>query len=104
MNLLTAELGLLMALGSGYPPTAPVGDETRADEVAPACAQSKAEDLSEVPAGEYDPLSVPREDGIVWYGTWEDAMAEMNRTGKPVLLHFGSPRRPKEKVCVPGAW
>ncbi len=41
-------------------------------------------------------------DGIVWYGTWEAAMAEMERTGKPVMLHMGSPR--DRKTCVPGTW
>ena len=66
---------------------------------------SLVERLAEVPKGGFDPLSIPLEDGIVWYGTWEDAMAEKERTGKPVLLHFGSPRCPSsQKVCVPGVW
>lgn len=100
MNLLTAELSLVVALGSGYSLTNdPAPDEPGASEASPACV-----DLSEVPAGEFDPLSVPLEDGIVWYGTWEDALAERDRTGKPVAVHFGSPRRPKDFVCVPGAW
>lgn len=60
--------------------------------------------LAEVPEGEDDPLSVPMTDGIVWYGTWEGAMAEKERTGKPVMLHFGSPRCPKKGVNVPGTW
>jgi hypothetical protein len=38
--------------------------------------------------------------GIVWYGIWEDALAEVQRTGKPLLLHFGSPR--VMQVC--GVW
>jgi pyruvate/2-oxoglutarate dehydrogenase complex dihydrolipoamide acyltransferase (E2) component len=38
--------------------------------------------------------------GIVWYGLWEDALAEVQRTGKPLLLHFGSPR--VMQVC--GVW
>jgi len=59
---------------------------------------------SEVEPGEFDPLTIPFENGIVWYGTWEGAMAEKERTGKPVMLHFGSPRCPKQKVCVPGTW
>lgn len=61
--------------------------------------------FAEVPKGEADPLSVPMTDGIVWYGTWEAAMAEKERTGRPVMLHFGSPRAPSEQtVCVPGMW
>ena len=60
--------------------------------------------LAEVPKGGRDPLSKPMTTGIVFYGTWEDAMAEVERTGKPVLLHFGSPRRPTGSVCVPGTW
>ena len=69
----------------------------------PAVAQEDV-DYSEVPAGAEDPLSVPVTGGIVWYGTWEDAMAEKERTGKPILLHFGSPRCPKQGVNVPGTW
>ncbi|MEO0652647.1 MAG: hypothetical protein AAFZ65_18385 [Planctomycetota bacterium] len=60
--------------------------------------------LEEVPAGNFDPLTVPMGNGIVWYGTWEAAMAEKERTGKPVALHFGSPRCPNGTVCVPGTW
>lgn len=45
---------------------------------------------------------LPVSDGIVWYGTWEDAIAEMERTGKPVMLHMGSPR--ERNTCVPGTW
>ena len=59
---------------------------------------------AEVAPGEDDPLSVPVTDGIVWYGTWEDAMAEKERTGRPVMLHFGSPRCPASGVNVPGTW
>ena len=63
-----------------------------------------AEIYAEVDKGTFDPLTIPFEDGIVWYGTWEDAMAEKERTGKPVMLHFGSPRCPSGDVCVPGTW
>lgn len=59
-------------------------------------------DFEYVEEGEFDPASVPVVDGIVWYGTWEDAMAEKERTGKPVMLHMGSPRCPT--TCVPGTW
>jgi hypothetical protein len=62
-------------------------------------------DFEFVPAGEFDPASVPLEDGIAWYGTWEAAMAEKERTGKPVMLHMGSPRCPaKPGYRVPGTW
>ena len=61
-------------------------------------------DLREVEPGGKDPLSIPVTDGIVWYGTWEDAMAEKERTGKPVMLHFGSPRCPESGCYVPGTW
>lgn len=59
-------------------------------------------DFEYVEEGEFDPASVPVSDGIVWYGTWEDAMAEKERTGRPVMLHMGSPRNPT--TCVPGTW
>ena len=59
-------------------------------------------DFEYVDEGEFDPASVPVSDGIVWYGTWEDAMAEKERTGKPIMLHMGSPRCPT--TCVPGTW
>jgi hypothetical protein len=47
-----------------------------------------------------DPLTTAIPNGIVWYGKWEDAVAEMNRTGRPILLHFGSPQ--VMNVC--GVW
>jgi len=71
----------------------------------PATTSSKPADefdFEYVEEGEFDPASVPVVDGIVWYGTWEDAMAEKERTGKPVMLHMGSPRCPT--TCVPGTW
>lgn len=70
----------------------------------PGGGRSHAERFAEVDAGEADPLSVPFPDGIVWYGNWEDAMAEQDRTGKAVMLHFGSPRCPSKGVNVPGTW
>ena len=107
MKLLTAGLSLVVTLASGYSLTIPFSDPAEDEstvaalEASPGCDELN---LLEVPAGEFDPASVPMEDGIVWYGTWEGAMAERDRTGKPVLLHFGSPRRPQDMVCVPGAW
>ena len=55
-----------------------------------------------VPESEQDPSGVPVQDGIIWYGTWETAMAERARTGKPVMLHMGSPR--DRETRVPGYW
>ncbi|MFT7669243.1 MAG: hypothetical protein ACI8X5_001943 [Planctomycetota bacterium] len=59
-------------------------------------------DFEHVGEGEFDPASVPVINGIVWYGAWEDAMAEVERSGRPVMLHMGSPRCPD--TCVPGTW
>ncbi|NCF55775.1 MAG: hypothetical protein GWP41_05860 [Planctomycetia bacterium] len=38
--------------------------------------------------------------GIAWYGTWEAAKSEAERTGKPILLLSAAPQ------ChgVPGIW
>ena len=77
----------------------PVAVEAVADET------PYVHDFEFVPAGEFDPASVPTADGIVWYGTWEAAMAEKELTGKPVMLHMGSPRCPAQPgYCVPGTW
>lgn len=102
MKLLIAGSSLAVALASGTSPIRPSDPAAAAEEQ--SAHTCEAPNLDEVPAGEFDPLSVPQEDGIVWYGTWEGAMAEKERTGKPILLHFGSPRRPTKQVCVPGAW
>ena len=59
-------------------------------------------DFELVAEGEFDRTSVPVTGGIVWYGTWEAAMAEVERTGKPVMLHMGSPR--DRLTCIPGYW
>ena len=110
MNPLAVSAGLLLAATLG---TARA-QEPGATERAPATEQQTppkkpkkvdyAKMFAEVEAGKFDPLTVPRASGIVWYGTWEAAMDEVERTGKPVMLHFGSPRCPKETVCVPGTW
>ena len=47
-----------------------------------------------------DALTEAIPSGIVWYGEWEDALAEMDRTGRPLLLHFGSP----QVMDVCGVW
>ncbi len=38
--------------------------------------------------------------GVAWFGTWEGALAEASRTGKPILLLSAAPQ------CrgVPGIW
>lgn len=69
-----------------------------------AKAKVKRGPYEEVAIGGKDPLSQPVPGGIVWYGTWEDAIAEVERTGKPLMLHFGSPRCPEQGVNVPGTW
>lgn len=78
-----------------------LGLATAQDQGAPPASEVSYE---EVQRGEFDPLSVPVDSGIVWYGTWEDAMAEKQRTGKPVMLHMGSPRCASAGVKVPGTW
>ncbi len=120
----TLGIGLILAVGAavgwrvalaGPPEAQPPGtaenpsvqvaqaDAAAEDETAPQ-ALNFVDYLAEVEAGAVDPLSIPMEQGIVWYGTWEAAMAEKERTGKPVALHFGSPRCPSADVCVPGTW
>lgn len=43
---------------------------------------------------------VEREARVAWYGIWEDAKAEAERSGRPILLMSAAPR------CndVPGMW
>jgi hypothetical protein len=99
LKLLVAGSCLVLAATAGYAVThyLPAADD--------APATKYCDVFAEVPLGEFDPAMVPQADGIVWYGTWEAAMAEKERTGKPVMLHFGSPRAPTENVvCVPGTW
>ena len=73
---------------------------------APAAPVAAGVSQEAAPAEPADPklldTLLPVPDGIVWYGTWKDAMAEMERTGKPVMLHMGSPR--ERNSCVPGTW
>ena len=65
-------------------------------------ADQVGKDFEWVEEGEFDHASIPVLDGVVWYGRWEDAAAEMERTGKPLMLHMGSPRC--RNTCVPGTW
>ncbi len=89
-------------------PSQVASDDSQAPVAQPEGAAQEApyvHNYEFVPEGEFDPASVPVEDGIVWYGTWEAAMAEKERTGKPVMLHMGSPRCPaKSGHRVPGTW
>lgn len=45
------------------------------------------------PQGEVVGSGVPaaKRDAIAWYGTWEGAKAEAQRTGKPILLVSAAP-------------
>ena len=38
--------------------------------------------------------------GIAWFGKWDDALAEAQRTGKPILLMSAAP----QCTGVPGMW
>lgn len=38
--------------------------------------------------------------GIAWFGSWEGALAEAKRTGKPILLFSAAP----QCRAVPGMW
>ena len=49
---------------------------------------------------EDDPQRFALSEGIGWYGTWEDAVLESARSGRPIMLHFASPRCEN----VPGVW
>ena len=49
------------------------------------------------------PLAVhepPSEAGIAWFGTWEGALAEAERTGRPILFQSAAPQCQN----VPGVW
>jgi hypothetical protein len=47
-----------------------------------------------------DALVRPVKEGTVWYGIWEDAVREAQRSGRPLLVHFGAPRT----MAVCGVW
>ncbi len=49
------------------------------------------------------PLEVhepPTGAGIAWFGTWEAALAEAKRTGRPILFQSAAPQCQN----VPGVW
>lgn len=47
-----------------------------------------------------DVLEAPTAPGIAWFGRWDDAKAEAERTGRPILLMSAAPQ------CsgAPGVW
>mgnify|MGYP003631368712 FL=1 len=101
----TTVLASLLAVAVGLTScSSPEDDRTVAQAETPAdpYADQVGKDFEWVEEGEFDHASIPVLDGVVWYGTWEAAMAEQERTGKPVMLHMGSPRC--RNTCVPGAW
>lgn len=42
----------------------------------------------------------PTEPGIAWFGTWSEALAEAQRTGRPLLFMSAAPQCSR----VPGVW
>ncbi|MBM4013453.1 MAG: hypothetical protein FJ293_00600 [Planctomycetes bacterium] len=42
----------------------------------------------------------PAEPGIAWFGTWSEALAEAERTGRPLLFMSAAPQCSR----VPGVW
>jgi hypothetical protein len=42
----------------------------------------------------------PTEPGIAWFGTWSEALAEAQRTGRPMLFLSAAPQCSR----VPGVW
>lgn len=101
MNLSIGIAALSLGSLAGTLSTSTWPQEQKAD--APkAINASYVHDFERVEEEDTDPASLPVKDGIVWYGTWEEAMKERERTGMPVMLHMGSPR--DRSTRVPGAW
>lgn len=50
--------------------------------------------------GQDDVVAAPTTGGIAWFGRWDDAKAEAERTGRPILLMSAAPQ------CsgAPGMW
>ncbi len=55
---------------------------------------------TEAQRGPVDVHVAPTEPGIAWFGTWDAALAEAKRTGRPMLFLSAAPH------CsgVPGVW
>ncbi len=54
-------------------------------------------------AGTTGPVEVheaPETAAIAWFGTWEEALAEATRTGRPILFQSTAP----QCRSVPGVW
>ena len=88
-------ISLLLSLGLAWAIQTPAPDLPPVSELPPVWNGDHEE-------GADDPHTRPYDDGVVWYGVWEDAMAEVARTGKPIMLHMGCPR--ERNTCVPGTW
>jgi hypothetical protein len=90
---------LLLAASTGF---AQVPAESQQRDAAVPVNAAYIHNFERVKEAEEDPASLPVKDGVIWYGTWEGAMAERDRSGKPIMLHMGSPR--DRSTRVPGAW
>jgi len=69
---------------------------------APLTAQEGA---PQPPAGARPPGPLPvheepTEPGIAWFGTWSEALAEAERTGRPMLFMSAAPQCSR----APGVW
>lgn len=78
----------LALLGAALPPTA--------EPAAPQQRRGQADR----PKGPLDEHVEPEAPGIAWFGTWDGALAEAKRTGRPILFMSAAPQ------CsgVPGVW
>ncbi|MBM3988300.1 MAG: hypothetical protein FJ294_10150 [Planctomycetes bacterium] len=55
---------------------------------------------SERPPGPLPIHEQPTEPGIAWFGTWSEALAEAERTARPMLFMSAAPQCQR----VPGVW
>lgn len=67
---------------------------------APTQTQAPRDSGRTRPPGPVEVQEVPTEPGIAWFGTWEAALAEAKRTGRPILFHSAAPKCQN----VPGVW
>lgn len=66
-------------------------------------ASAQRPDSSGRRGGAVGPLEVhepPTAAGIAWFGTWDGALAEAVRTGRPILFMSAAP----QCQSVPGVW
>jgi ABC-type sugar transport system substrate-binding protein len=52
------------------------------------------------PAGPLPVHEEPTQPGIAWFGTWSEALAEAQRTNRPLLFMSAAPQCSR----VPGVW